>query len=95
MCEIERIEVSVFQTFFQLQELKGVITKNESENSDRIEEMRKQHKKALAEAEDKVKKLEGAREKIEKTKEEAIQALNEKIRSVSSLVVFTLLFCQA
>ena len=80
--------VNFFPIWFQLQELKGVITKNESENSDRIDEMRKQHKKALAEAEDKVKKLEAAREKVEKTKEEAIQALNEKIRSVSSSCLY-------
>lgn len=57
-----------------------MITKNETENSDRIDEMKKQHKKLLAEAEEKVKKLEAAKEKVERSKEEAIQALNEKIR---------------
>jgi len=38
----------------------------------------------LAEAEDKVKKLEGAKEKVEKSKEEAIQNLNERIRFVDN-----------
>jgi len=64
----------------QLQELKGVINKTETEYSDKIDQLTKQHKKALAESEEKAKKLEAAKEKVEKSKEEAIQNLNEKIR---------------
>ena len=64
----------------QLQELKGVINKTETEYSDKIEEQSKQFKKSLAESEEKIKKLESAKEKVEKSKEEAIQNLNEKIR---------------
>jgi hypothetical protein len=62
-----------------------VITKNESDNADRVDELTKQHKKALSEAEEKAKKLEGAKEKVERSKEEAIQNLNEKIRLVISM----------
>jgi F0F1-type ATP synthase membrane subunit b/b' len=65
---------------FQLQELKGVINKTETEYSDKIDQLTKQHKKALAENEERTKKLEAAKEKVEKSKEEAIQNLNEKIR---------------
>jgi len=64
----------------QLQELKGVINKTETEYSDKIDQLTKQHKKALTESEEKAKKLEAAKEKVEKSKEEAIQNLNEKIR---------------
>ena len=64
----------------QLQELRGVINKTETEYSDKIEEQSKQFKKSLAESEEKIKKLESAKEKVEKSKEEAIQNLNEKIR---------------
>ncbi len=66
--------------FLQLQELKGVINKTETEYSDKIDQLTKQHKKALTESEEKAKKLEAAKEKVEKSKEEAIQNLNEKIR---------------
>jgi vacuolar-type H+-ATPase subunit H len=62
-----------------------VITKNESDNADRVDELTKQHKKVLSEAEEKAKKLEGAKEKVERSKEEAIQNLNEKIRLVISM----------
>ena len=64
----------------QLQELKGVINKTETDYSDKIDQLTKQHKKALAENEERAKKLEAAKEKVEKSKEEAIQNLNEKIR---------------
>ena len=74
-------DIALFE--LQLQELKGVITKTETEYSDKIEEQSKQFKKSLAESEEKIKKLEAAKEKLEKSKEEAIQSLNEKIRWVS------------
>ena len=64
----------------QLQELKGVINKTETDYSDKIDQLTKQHKKALAENEERAEKLEAAKEKVEKSKEEAIQNLNEKIR---------------
>ena len=67
--------------------MKGVITKNETENSDRIDEMKKQHKKLLAETKEKAKKLESAKEKVERSKEEAIQTLNEKIRYNKVLII--------
>ena len=60
--------------------MKGVITKTETDYSDKLDQLSKQHKKAMAESEEKAKKLEAAKEKIEKSKEEAIQNLNEKIR---------------
>ena len=57
-----------------------MITKTESDYADKLEQLTKQHKKAAAETEEKSKKLEAAKDKVEKSKEEAIQALNEKIR---------------
>jgi hypothetical protein len=57
-----------------------VITKTETDYADKIDQLCKQHKKAAAETEEKAKKLEAAKDKVEKSKEEAIQALNEKIR---------------
>ena len=57
-----------------------MITRTETDYSDKIEQLSKQHKKALAETEEKAKKLEASKEKVEKSKEEAINNLNEKIR---------------
>ncbi len=57
-----------------------MITKTETDYADKIDQLSKQHKKAAAETEEKAKKLEAAKDKVEKSKEEAIQALNEKIR---------------
>ena len=40
------------------------------------------HKRALEELEEKLKKAESVKEKLEKSKEEAIQALNDKVKTL-------------
>ena len=40
------------------------------------------HKRALEELEEKLKKVEAVKEKLEKSKEEAIQALNDKVKTL-------------
>jgi hypothetical protein len=49
--------------------VKGVITKNESDNAHRVDKLTKQYEKALSEAEEKAKSLEDAlRSKEEATR---------------------------
>ena len=55
-----------------------VIDQQESEGQDREAKMLGDHKRALEELEEKLKKAESVKEKLEKSKEEAIQALNDK-----------------
>jgi len=50
----------------------------------------RQHKRALTEAEEKIKKLESTREKLEKSREEAISNLNEKSRMSSEEYLSTI-----
>ena len=57
-----------------------MITQSEGEAADKLEAIEREYKKAASELEEKVRKAESAREKVEKSKEEAIQG-----RSCSSI----------
>ena len=59
-----------------------VIDQQESEGQDREAKMLGDHKRALEELEEKLKKAEAVKEKLEKSKEEAIQALNDKVKTL-------------
>ena len=68
----------------QLEDLKVVITQSEGDAAERLESLQREHKKNVSELEEKLKKADSAREKVEKSKEEAILGLNAKVKETLS-----------
>lgn len=78
--ELETLRGDLASMTVQLKELKIAIDQTEAENAEKLEVAHRESKKTIHELEEKLRKTEAAKEKVEKSKEEVTEDLNSKIR---------------
>ncbi|TRY77089.1 hypothetical protein TCAL_02709 [Tigriopus californicus] len=82
--ELETLRGDLAAMTGQLKDLKVAIDQTEAENAEKLDVAQRESKKAIHELEEKLRKTEAAKEKVEKSKEEVIKDLNSKIRTTTT-----------
>merc|ERR1712062_387999 len=80
--EMESLKTDLASLSSQLQQLKEVIHQQEIDQQEKEIKLLGGHKRGIEDLEDKLKKAETAKEKLEKSKEKAIQALKDKVKTL-------------